>query len=436
MRILSTCKIVLFNAIRLIILTCSFIQCMWGAEDPSGQKDEQLQPLSFITDQTSPPTKAFIKQVVERWNSDKSRRPVKHVFIDHEELRGLLESYLTSSNPPDILTWFAGNRMKSFIDRELMIKTASISGISTLNAALQPRFQRMIENGDARYFLPTSYYWWGIYYRPSIFKEAGIDMPINNWQELTVAAEKLRSKSIVPFALGSRYRCAATAWFDYLNMRLNGPEFHQQLLDLKIPYTDERVKRVLSFFRKLQESGWFGSDKANSYDEEEAVGRVFSGKAGMTLIGSYVQDEYVPSDSIEHLDFFRFPIIDESIPIGEDTPIDGFFAAGRSKFSSDAGDFLLYLGSKEVQELASRSITAIPTRADIDFKNVKKDVAIGREMIDRADRLFQFYDLDTVWEISNVGMSGINEFVSYESDESTVLQRIEKARLGFLHRSD
>ncbi|MDB6367470.1 ABC transporter substrate-binding protein [Photorhabdus bodei] len=387
--------------------------------------------ISFITDQITPVTKSFIKQVVDCWNSNQSNRSVNLIFIDHEELRDSLESYLTRVSPPDVLTWFSGNRMKSFMERELMIKTESIKGIEKFYELLQPRFQKMFDEGDARYFVPTSYFWWAIYYCPSIFRQVGIDTPINNWQELTVAAEKLRSSGIVPFSLGSRYRCPAVAWFDYLNMRLNGPDFHQQLMDLKIPYTDERIKTVFSFFRKLQDNGWF-LGKANSYDEEEAVEAVLSGKAGMTLIGSYVQDEYVPSDCIEKLDFFRFPIINEHVAVGEDTPIDGFFAAGRSNNPRDAGDFLLYLGSRDVQALATKLITALPTRSDIDIRNLKGDLAKGREIIDHADNLFQFYDLDTPWEIADVGMSFINDFASYEVDESIVQHRIEDARLRFL----
>lgn len=387
--------------------------------------------ISFITDQVTPVPKAFIKQVVDCWNSNRSNRPVDITFIDHEELRDLLESYLTRATSPDVLTWFAGNRMKSFMERELMIRTESIKGIEKFYEALQPRFQKMFDKGDARYFIPTSYFWWAIYYRPSIFKQVGIDKPINNWHELTVAAEKLLSQGIAPFALGSRYRCPAAAWFDYLNMRLNGPDFHQQLMDLKIPYTDERIKTVLLFFRKLQDNGWF-LGKVNSYDEEEAVEAVLSGKAGMTLIGSYVKDEYIPPDYIEQLDFFRFPIINEHVAIGEDTPIDGFFAAGRSNNPRDAGEFLLYLGSQEVQTLATRSITALPTRSDIDIRTIKGDLAKGHEIINHADKLFQFYDLDTPWEIANVGMASINDFASREADESMVQHRIEDARLRYL----
>lgn len=387
--------------------------------------------ISFVTDQITPVTKAFIEQVVDCWNINQSKRPVNLTFIDHEKLRDLLESYLTCANPPDVLTWFAGNRMRSFIERGLMIKTEKIRGIDKLYQSLQPRLQEMFEKGDARYFVPTSYFWWAIYYCPSIFKQVGIDMPIKNWHELTIAVEKLQSNDIVPFSLGSRYRCPATAWFDYLNMRLNGPEFHKQLLDLKIPYIDKRIKKVLSFFRKLQDDGWF-LGKANCYNEEEAVEAVLSGKAGMTLIGSYVQDEYVPLSCTQKLDFFRFPIINEGVAIGEDTPIDGFFAAGRSHNPQDAGDFLLYLCSKEVQTLATKFITALPTRSDIDIKNIKSDLAKGYEIIDNANNLFQFYDLDTPWEIANVGMSCINDFASYEADEFIVQHCIEEARLKFL----
>ncbi|NRN27054.1 ABC transporter substrate-binding protein [Photorhabdus heterorhabditis] len=387
--------------------------------------------ISFITDQTTPVTKDFIKQAVDCWNINHPNRPVALTFIDHEKLRDDLESYLTRASPPDVLTWFAGNRMKSFIERELMIKTESIKGIDNFYESLEPRFQKMFKKGDARYFVPTSYFWWAIYYNPSVFRQSEIDMPINNWHELTMAAEKLRSVGIVPFSLGSRYRCPAAAWFDYLNMRLNGPDFHQQLMNLKMPYTDERIKTVLSFFRKLQDNGWF-LGKANSYDEEEAVDAVLSGKAGMTFIGSYVQDEYVPPDCIEKLDFFRFPIINEYVAIGEDTPIDGFFAAGHSNNPQEAGDFLLYLGSKDVQTLATKSITALPTRSDVDIGNKRNDLAKGREIIAHADNLFQFYDLDTPWEIADVGMALINDFANYEVDEFTVQRRIEDARLKFL----
>ncbi len=421
----------------LFILTVGLFMAQAGSVKSSEietGKDTQRKTISVITDQVTPAPNAFMKQVVDLWNSNQPSRQVNVTFIDHEKLRDLLESYLTSKNPPDVLTWFAGNRMKSFMERDLMIKTESIKGIEKFYESLQPRFQKMFDKGETRYFVPTSYFWWGIYYRPSIFKQAGIDMPIKNWHELTIAAEKLRSANIVPFSLGSRYRCAAAAWFDYLNMRINGPDFHQQLMDLKIPYTDERIKAVLSFFRKLQDNGWF-LGKANSYDEGEAVEAVLSGKAGMTLIGSYVQDEYVPSNCSEKLDFFRFPIIKENVPIGEDTPIDGFFAAGRSNNPQDAGDFLLHLGSQEVQTLATKSITALPTRSDIDFKSIKGDLAKGREIVDHADHLFQFYDLDTPWEIANVGMSLINDFVSREADEATVQHRIEDTRLRFLDNS-
>ena len=77
--------------------------------------------ISFVTDQITPVTKNFITQVVDSWNLNRSNRPVELTFIEHEELRDLLESYLTRTDPPDVLTWFAGNRMQSFIDRKLMM---------------------------------------------------------------------------------------------------------------------------------------------------------------------------------------------------------------------------------------------------------------------------------------------------------------------------
>src|SRR5262245_62586825 len=45
--------------------------------------------------------------------------------------------------------------------------------------------------------------------------------------------DTLSAAGITPITIGTKDVWPAAAWFDYIDMRLNGPEFHISLMDLK-----------------------------------------------------------------------------------------------------------------------------------------------------------------------------------------------------------
>jgi multiple sugar transport system substrate-binding protein/raffinose/stachyose/melibiose transport system substrate-binding protein len=105
-------------------------------------------------------------------------------------------------------------------------------------------------------------------------------------------------------------------------MRINGPEFHINLMLLKESYTDERVKKVFEYWKQLFDHNCFIEDAA-AYEWQNAVDFMVQEEAAMYLMGQFIKDSY-PDELESDLDFFRFPIIDPAMPIGEDAPTDGF----------------------------------------------------------------------------------------------------------------
>jgi ABC-type glycerol-3-phosphate transport system substrate-binding protein len=383
--------------------------------------------LTFLTDHTSPPLRDLDERIVREWNKRRPDTPVTLSVLDHEELKSDLERLLTDDRPPDVMTWFAGNRMRSFIDRGLMLDTADLWRPGNVAESYDRRFQP--DNGSA-YHLPTSHYWWAVYYRPSVLRSLGIATPIRTWTELRIAVTALRAAGIAPFALGTRHGCPAAAWFDYLDLRLNGPRCHRDLMALRTPYTDDRVRRVFTFWRRLLDEGWFLGDPTE-YDEEAAMDAVLRGTAGMTLIGAYVHDEYVAENESD-LDFYRFPIIDPALPVGEDAPVDGYFVAGRSAEPASAITFLAHLASREVQQWTAETLTALPTRTDVDIERGGPHLAKGMALLRQADDLSQFYDLDTPWELAEFGTRAFVSFLHDPSRVDELLREIEDRRLALL----
>ena len=91
-------------------------------------------------------------------------------------------------------------------------------------------------------FVPTNYYWWGFFYRKSTFAKWGVQEP-KTWNDFLALCETLKSKGIPPIGIGlGDTPWMASAWFDYLDLRINGAPFHRELLAGKHRFDDPRSR--------------------------------------------------------------------------------------------------------------------------------------------------------------------------------------------------
>ncbi|HKK66044.1 MAG TPA: ABC transporter substrate-binding protein, partial [Clostridia bacterium] len=265
-----------------------------------------------------PEPKRVEAELMEMFREQNPDSKVIHSTVAHEDFKQAIRAYLTSSAPPDVLTWFAGNRARFFIDKDLIMDISDVWEEAGWNESYAKGFRAMSSVDDKQYFLPASWYWWAVYYDTRVFDEYDIEIP-ETWDELMAVCEKLKSNGVTPFTVGTKYRWTAAAWFDYLNMRVNGPEFHINLMLGKESYDDPRVLKVFNeYWGPMIDKGYFVESPA-SYAWAEAIPFMTNGDAAMYLMGDFIRDSY-PEEDLEYLDFFRFPIIDPSVPVGEDAP--------------------------------------------------------------------------------------------------------------------
>ncbi|BAJ62494.1 ABC transporter substrate-binding protein [Anaerolinea thermophila] len=394
------------------------------------QKVVTANVITYNSYNGDPKPRAFDESVVKMWNEAHPEMPVEHSIIAHEDFKQAIRAYLTADPAPDVLTWFAGNRARFFIDKGLILDQTKMWEDAKLNEVYAPGFQALATYNDKKYFLPTSYYWWAIYYRKSLFAEAGIEKEPETWQDLLDACDKLNAKGITPITIGARFKWPAAAWFDYLNMRVNGPQFHIDLTDLKVPYTDPKVRKVFDYWKELIDHKCFIEDPA-AYDWQEAIDPMVQGKAAMYLMGAFITDSY-PDEAEADLDFFRFPIIDPNLPVGEDAPTDGYFASATARNPEGALAFMAFLGSKEVQQKAFEELGRLPTRTDVDISKATPATQKGIKLIQSADYIAQFYDRDTTPPMAEAGMDGFMRFWDDPTQIDQILADLEAERQRIL----
>jgi multiple sugar transport system substrate-binding protein len=169
-----------------------------------------------------------------------------------EQFRAQLSTYLSSANPPDVLTWYAGSVANSYAAEGLLM---DLSDLWTGDGACA-RFSEALRSlstsstGQA-IFVPTSYYWWSIFYKKSAFASWGVEPP-TTWDGFIALCDELKGRGIHPLTNGiGSTAWMASGWFDYLNLRINGADYHRALLAGQRSFTDPEVVAVLEEYRRL-----------------------------------------------------------------------------------------------------------------------------------------------------------------------------------------
>jgi len=376
--------------------------------------------------QSDPEPRVADEELVRMFMDEHPDIEIVHSTVAHEDFKQAIRAYLTASTPPDVMTWFAGNRARFFIDRGLIMDISDVWETEGWNDSYPAGFRALSTVDDKQYFLPTSWYWWAVYYRTDIFDQYGLEPP-ETWEEFLQVCDTLKQNGVTPLAIGTKYRWTAAAWFDYLNMRVNGPDFHIDLMLGKEKYDDPRVKKVFTdYWAPLVENGYFIDDAA-AYTWSEALQFMIDGEAAMYLMGDFLRDSY-PDEQEGDLDFFRFPIIDANVPIGEDAPTDGFFVAANAQHPEAGKLFLGFLGSVEAQQYYADTLGRLPTNLGVDTSGFTPVQLKGLELIKGADFVAQFYDRDTTPEMADEGMNGFMEFWDSPDNIDDILARLEATR--------
>jgi multiple sugar transport system substrate-binding protein len=388
--------------------------CATGSDDSSGGGSAS-STLTLQSSLSDADPKAALTKVVSGFTKDK----VTLNTIAIESFRAQLPTYLNSGNPPDVLTWYAGSVARDYASKGFLLDLSDLWTGSGACASFSPALKALSTAGDKQIFVPTSYYWWGVFYRKSAFQEWGVQAP-TTWDQFIQVCKTIKSKGVAPLTMGTGSTpWVASGWFDYLDIRINGAQFHRDLLAGKHPFDGPEVKAVMDHYKQLIE---FIDPKGRSYSWQDAVTPLSSKKAGMYLIGAFITSA-VPADVVDDLDFFRVPIVDPSVPVAEEAPTDGFFASAKSKNPQGAKDLLSYLASPDAQQqfITLSKSSNLPTSDKVSTTGFSPLVQKGIQMLNDTKEITQFFNRDSSDELQTTADTALTKFLDSPGDVSSIL---------------
>jgi multiple sugar transport system substrate-binding protein/raffinose/stachyose/melibiose transport system substrate-binding protein len=342
------------------------------------------------------------------------------------------EDYLTDVSPPDIMTLALDKDTSYFVDQGLLLDLSDVWNQPTLADAYPPDFRALGEWNGNQYFLPVGHAWMAIYYNKEIFSRYNLEPP-TTWDEFLTVANTLQANDITPIALGAYRPVGAVYWLDYLNMRLNGPKFHAEFVQGQHQFNDPEIREVFEVWKDLLDKNFF-PDNAHAKRLPESIIMVTEGKAGMVLADSGSISEQ-PEKIRDKLDFFRFPIINPEIPVGEITPTGGYVIPAGALHPEEAMGFLAYIASAEGQAVMlqqSDNADGLPVNQKIDTALLSSEARQGWALIRDADQVVQPYasNLSALETGLNFGpfMRAFRKFLRDPKNLEIVLDELEEVR--------
>jgi len=349
--------------------------------------------------------------------------------VDHGTFQNQIGAYLQGT-PDDDFTWFSGYRMRFFAAKGL--STAIDDVWSKVSSNFTAAYATSVTGDDNHiYGVPVDYYPWAVFYRKSVWAAKGYTIP-TTWDDLKTLAAKMQSDGLIPIAFGDKDGWPAMGTFDILNMRINGYQFHVDLMTGKQKWTDPKVTTV---FQKWAEITPFHDTTYAGLTWQKAADTLVQQKSGMYFLGLFMTAEFAATENpadIADVDFFPWPTLGTQYDAEAalDAPIDIWMVTAKSAtLQTDLDTAKAYMdfwskGSTQLLMFQNQP-GLIPAASDTDtstYSDLQKKAA---QIVGAAQKITQFLDRDSRPDFAGAdGMQGfLQKFLSNPTQDTTALQK-------------
>lgn len=332
--------------------------------------------------------------------------------------------FLDSDNRPDVFSSFIVGRLRNYVQAGAI---ADISDLWEQNGwhDVFPSTVRQAATVDGRqYFVPLALQWNPIWYRTDIFDEVGLQPP-QTWDDFLAACDALHDAGYIPVAVAtSGWTPPMARWFSILNLRLNGPDFHEALMAGEERYDDERVREVFEHLALLFEHNCFAEDTTNY---RQAAQQIFDGEAAMYNLGEWLSESY-DEGLPQTFDFFSFPPINPDVPRAEIVHLYGAYAVAEPEHPHEARRFLTHLGSVESQTSNVEALGRVVSHLEVDPALYNDVYRRGLQFVEDAEAITTLFEFNTDPDMAARGLSALGQFWRNPQQIQETMDAMESAR--------
>jgi multiple sugar transport system substrate-binding protein len=369
----------------------------------------------------SPQRTAWIG-IINRFSAANPDIQISHNGYPQEQYKRDFTARLRSGHA-DLAFWYAGERLRDAARNKLLAPLDADTVALLKKKKFSPATIEGTRIDGEVYGFPLYYYVWGFVYRKSLFDRLDIRPPAT-WSEFLDVCERLKSAGVTPLGLGARSGWPAAGWFDYLNLRINGVDFHRKLLRGEARFSDARVRQVFDVWGDLLRKGYF-LDATMNQEPDRVMPYLYRNLVGMVLSGGFVAAKF-PEAIAADMGFFAFPNYSPDMPAYEEAPLDVLVLPAKGKNPRARKRFLAFLAETGAVHQIADADQTMAAQADTSTSSVLLGEAT-QAILANAAGLTYFFDRDAKAELVGPTYDGLRQFLKAPYDTDQVIRYIEKA---------
>lgn len=288
--------------------------------------------------------------------------------IQNEDLqRTRIPTALQSGDAPDIFQQWGGGELAAQAEAGYLMDLSDVipDTISNLGGAVAPW-----QYDGKTYGIPYTFGVEGIWYRKSLFEQAGITEEPATMDELNADVQKLKDAGITPIAVGAGDKWPAAHWWYNFALRSCSKDVLQAsgtTFDFSDPCFVDAGKQLEAFIATEPFQDQYTSAPAQQVPTSSA-GLLATGNAAMELMGhwnifvleGFAADDAAKAELKADLGWFPMPATDggKGDPSAALGGGDGFSCYVDAP--KECAEFLAYLTSDDVQKRFASEVGALP----------------------------------------------------------------------------
>lgn len=382
------------------------------------------EPLNFSIQIVNGKHRQVVKELIREFEAGHPGTTVRLTELDNADYNKFMGDGAYAAQ--DVVWYFAGYQLKDLVALGAVMPLDGVFN-TTLGTSPFSNSLHAVTEQNKVFALPISYYHWGLYYMRDVFEKHNLKEP-KTWSEFEAICANLKALGIAPLAISVKENWTAAAWFDYLNLRMNGLDFHTALLGGRESFTDARVRAVFERWKRLIDLGYFSIDTVSA-DWRAVLPNMYRGKAAMSLLGNYMMVGVNPQYAGK-IGFFRFPTVDPLVPSYEEAPTDVLFVTSTASHPKEAKQFIAFWSRPETLDKYNNAMGLLsPHSASKPEQNYLNDT--GLMMLRQAKGFSQYFNRDTSKPMADKGFVTMGNFMR-EPDIDKTMQELERNRLQYL----
>ena len=334
---------------------------------------------------------------------------------------------VTSNTPPDVFASLLVGVLREHVEQGLIMDISDLWAEQGWDDVFPASIKEWVTFDGKQYFIPTAIKWNGIFYRTDIFEAEGLTPP-ETWDDMLTLCDTLHQAGYTPFAMTAvrNWPPPTGFWFTAINLRLNGPEFHERLMRGEERYDSPEVKEVFAHYQELFDHNCFATD-ATSTNYGAAVRDFDSGDFAMYNHGEWLY-KFISEETKANTGFFAYPTINPDVTAGELVPMYGAFIHANAQNPAEARRFLIHLADQATQQNNWDMLSHTPSNLLVDRTQFDEVHRQGLELVENTTHLTQLYGANTNPDIAQKGYEVMANFWRNPENIDALLTEWEEAR--------